>query len=64
MRVLVGARHEDGYKRRKGKGRTRVTVIGVSLGRTACDFDVVLIGHLVEGVLAAAELLAGVAMAV
>lgn len=48
---------------KKGK-RTRVTVIGIFIGLPLRDLDVVLRDDLVERVCAAAELLAGVAVAV
>ena len=43
--------------------RTRVAVIGICFGGALCDFEVAFAGHLVEGGLAAAEELAGVAVA-
>ena len=50
----------------KGQGgrRTGITVVGVLLRAALCDLEVVLRDDLVEGVSAAAELLAGVAVAV
>ena len=61
-----------GEKGKEGAGRdtknggksTRVTLVGISLDFALCDFQVALVGYLVEGVLAAAEDLAGVAVAV
>lgn len=41
----------------------RVTVVGVGFCGTFCDFEIAFVGHLVEGALAAAEELAGVAVA-
>lgn len=46
-----------------GRGFTRVTVVGVSLGGALCDLQVALVGHLVEGGFGAREELAGVAVA-
>lgn len=65
----IGVAREDvcdreGIRKKGGKGRTGVAVVGVGLGGALCDFEIAFVGHLVEGVLAAAEELAGVAMAV
>ena len=43
--------------------RTRVTGVGIRLDGTFGDFEVILVGDLVQGVLAAAEELAGIAVA-
>ncbi len=53
----------------EGRGKmegevTRVTLVGVGFERALCDFQIAFGGHLVEGVFAAAEEFAGVAMAV
>ena len=48
---------------RERYGGTRVTVVGVGFCGTFCDFEIAFVGHLVEGALAAAEELAGVAVA-
>ena len=48
----------------EGRGLgTGVAVVGVGLGGALCDLEVAFVGHLVEGGFAAAEELAGVAVA-
>lgn len=51
-------------KREEDVLRTRITIIGISFRLALCDFEIALVGHLVEGVFAAAEEFAGVAVAV
>ena len=48
--------------RKGGRGRTRVTSVGIRLGGALGDLEGVLGDDLVEGVFAAAEQLAGVTM--
>ena len=43
--------------------RTRVTGVGVRLCGAFCDFQIAFVGHLIQGVLAAREELAGIAVA-
>ena len=57
----IGGYESDG----EGTGKcTRVTSVGISLDLSLCDFQVAFVGHLVEGIFAAAEEFAGVAVAV
>lgn len=43
--------------------RTRITIICIRLRLALCDFEIAFVGHLIEGVFAAAEEFAGVAVA-
>ena len=64
MGGVWGGRKRRG-KEGRGKGqRTRITIISIRLRLSLCNFEIALVGHLVEGVFAAAEEFAGVAVAV
>ena len=65
--ILGGAeKRRDGRGLGGGEGEclgTRVTGVGVCFCGALCDLEVALVGHLIESELAAAEELAGVAVA-